>query len=183
MERVIFKVLELTKITHSLTHSSSLLLWVEHNTATKNKNKFYDESFKHSWWLVLENFEKGLKTWKMQVEKESKSVGLEKEDALNRVRWRVRVGEIMLGPGLAGVLGFSTLVPGLPEVLKFSISTPGLPRFLVFSTSGPRLPRYLGFSTWTPSLPAILEFSILGSGQAGVLGFSNLVPGLPEISR
>ena len=26
------------------------------------------------------------KTWKLQVEKESKSVGLEKEDALNRVR-------------------------------------------------------------------------------------------------
>ena len=31
---------------------------------------------------------------KMQVEKESKSVGLEKEDALNRARWRVGVGEI-----------------------------------------------------------------------------------------
>ena len=29
------------------------------------------------------------KRWKTQVEKESKSVGLEKEDALNRVRWRV----------------------------------------------------------------------------------------------
>ena len=28
------------------------------------------------------------KTWKMEVEKESKIVGLEKEDALNRVRWR-----------------------------------------------------------------------------------------------
>ena len=28
------------------------------------------------------------KTWRSQVEKESKSVGLEKEDALNRVRWR-----------------------------------------------------------------------------------------------
>ena len=26
------------------------------------------------------------KTWKMQVEKESKSVGLEKEDAMNRAR-------------------------------------------------------------------------------------------------
>ena len=33
------------------------------------------------------------KTWKMQVEKESKSVGLEKKDAMNRARWRVRVGE------------------------------------------------------------------------------------------
>ena len=33
------------------------------------------------------------KTWKRQVEKESKSVGLEKEDAVNRVRWRVGVGE------------------------------------------------------------------------------------------
>ena len=34
------------------------------------------------------------KTWKTQVEKENKSVGLEKEDALNRARWRVGVGEI-----------------------------------------------------------------------------------------
>ena len=34
------------------------------------------------------------KTWKMQVEKESRSVGLKKEDALNRARWRVGVGEI-----------------------------------------------------------------------------------------
>ena len=32
-------------------------------------------------------------TWKMQVEKESKTVGLEKEDALNRARWRVGVGK------------------------------------------------------------------------------------------
>ena len=32
------------------------------------------------------------KTWKMQVEKESKSVGLEK--VTNQARWRVRVGEI-----------------------------------------------------------------------------------------
>ena len=31
------------------------------------------------------------KTWKVQVEKESKSVGLEKKDAMNRVRWRVGV--------------------------------------------------------------------------------------------
>ena len=29
------------------------------------------------------------KTWKMQVEKESKSVGLVKKDAMNRARWRV----------------------------------------------------------------------------------------------
>ena len=34
------------------------------------------------------------KTWKTQVEKESKSVGLEKEHTLNRARWRVGVGEI-----------------------------------------------------------------------------------------
>ena len=39
------------------------------------------------------------KIWKMQVEKESKSVGLEKEDALNRVRWRVRVGKIAVRVG------------------------------------------------------------------------------------
>ena len=29
-----------------------------------------------------------------EVEKESKNVGLEKEDALNQARWRVGVGEI-----------------------------------------------------------------------------------------
>ena len=34
------------------------------------------------------------KTGKTQVEKVSKSVGLEKEDVLNRARWRVGVGEI-----------------------------------------------------------------------------------------
>ena len=34
------------------------------------------------------------KTWKMQVEKVSKSIGLEKKDAMNRARWRVGVGEI-----------------------------------------------------------------------------------------
>ena len=33
------------------------------------------------------------KTWRSQVEKESNSVAL-KEDAKNRVRWRVLVGEI-----------------------------------------------------------------------------------------
>ena len=37
--------------------------------------------------------------WKTQVEKKSKSVGLEKEDALNRVRWRVGVGEIAVRVG------------------------------------------------------------------------------------
>ena len=34
------------------------------------------------------------KTWKTQVEKESKSIGLEQKDAMNRARWRVEVGEI-----------------------------------------------------------------------------------------
>ena len=34
------------------------------------------------------------KTWKKQVEKESKSVGLEKKDAMNRARWRVGVRKI-----------------------------------------------------------------------------------------
>ena len=33
----------------------------------------------------------------MQVEKESKSVGLEKKDAMNRARWRVGVREIAAG--------------------------------------------------------------------------------------
>ena len=39
------------------------------------------------------------KTGKMQVEKESKSVGLEEEDAMNRARWRVGVGEISVRVG------------------------------------------------------------------------------------
>ena len=33
------------------------------------------------------------KTWKMQVEKESKSVCLEKKDAVNQARQRMGVGE------------------------------------------------------------------------------------------
>ena len=33
-------------------------------------------------------------TRETQVEKESKSVGLEKKDSMNRVRWRVGVGQI-----------------------------------------------------------------------------------------
>ena len=37
------------------------------------------------------------KTWKTQVEKESKSVGLEKKDAMNRERWRMGVREIAAG--------------------------------------------------------------------------------------
>ena len=39
------------------------------------------------------------KTWKMQVEKESNSVGLEKEDAMNRAKWRVGVVEIAVRVG------------------------------------------------------------------------------------
>ena len=38
------------------------------------------------------------KTWKTQVEKESRSVGLEKNDFMNRARWRVGVREIAAGP-------------------------------------------------------------------------------------
>ena len=39
------------------------------------------------------------KTWKTQMEKESKSVGLEEGDALNRARWRAGVGEIAVRVG------------------------------------------------------------------------------------
>ena len=39
------------------------------------------------------------RTWKMQVEKETKSVGLEKEDAMNRVRWRVGEEKIAVRVG------------------------------------------------------------------------------------
>ena len=37
------------------------------------------------------------KTWMTQVEKESRSVGLEKKDATNRERWRMGVREIAAG--------------------------------------------------------------------------------------
>ena len=39
------------------------------------------------------------KTWKTQVEKESKSDGLEKKNAMNRARWRVGVGEFAIRVG------------------------------------------------------------------------------------
>ena len=39
------------------------------------------------------------KIWRTQVEKKSKSVGLEKEDTLNQARWRVGVGEIAVRVG------------------------------------------------------------------------------------
>ena len=39
------------------------------------------------------------KMWKTQVEKESKSVSLEKGDAMNQARWRVGVGEIAVRVG------------------------------------------------------------------------------------
>ena len=39
------------------------------------------------------------KMWKMQVEKESKSFGLEKEDAMNQARWRMGVKEIAVRVG------------------------------------------------------------------------------------
>ena len=39
------------------------------------------------------------KSWEMQVEKKSKSVGLQKEDAMNRARWRVGIGEIAVRVG------------------------------------------------------------------------------------
>ena len=42
------------------------------------------------------------KTWKMPVDKESESVGLEKEDAMNRVRWKVGVREIAVRVGKSG---------------------------------------------------------------------------------
>ena len=35
--------------------------------------------------------------WNLQVEKESKSIGLEKKDAMNPARWRVGVREIAAG--------------------------------------------------------------------------------------
>ena len=38
--------------------------------------------------------ERPKKTWKTQVEKESKSLGLEKKDAMNCARWRVGVRKI-----------------------------------------------------------------------------------------
>ena len=42
------------------------------------------------------------KTWKTQVEKESKSVGLGKEDAMNQARWRVELERLLLEWGKSG---------------------------------------------------------------------------------
>ena len=39
------------------------------------------------------------KMWMTQVEKESKSVGLEMKDAINQARWRVEVGETAVRVG------------------------------------------------------------------------------------
>ena len=39
------------------------------------------------------------KTWKKQVEEETEKVGLKKEDALRRDKWRDRVREIAEGMG------------------------------------------------------------------------------------
>ena len=39
-------------------------------------------------------------TWKMQAENESKSVGLEKKDAMNQARWRLGVREVAAGVNL-----------------------------------------------------------------------------------
>ena len=39
------------------------------------------------------------KKWKIQVEKKSKSVGLEKEDAMNQARWRMGFGDIAVRVG------------------------------------------------------------------------------------
>ena len=46
--------------------------------------------------------ERPKKMWKMQVEKKSKSVGLEKEDALNRVRWSWALERLLLEWGKSG---------------------------------------------------------------------------------
>ena len=61
--------------------------------------------FEEGWWACFDRSigvwiegQKEVRTTKadveIQVEKKSKSVGLEKEDALNRARWKVGVGEI-----------------------------------------------------------------------------------------
>ena len=39
-------------------------------------------------------------TWKMQAENESKSVGLEKKDAMNQARWRLGVRGVAAGVNL-----------------------------------------------------------------------------------
>ena len=51
------------------------------------------------------------KTWKKQAEKESKSVGLEKKDAMNQVRWRVGVKRIAAKVGLIWLHPFPGINP------------------------------------------------------------------------
>ena len=56
------------------------------------------------------------KTWKTQVEKENKSVGLEKKDTLNGARWRCISGQITRGSSFSRSGNFK--IPG-SGILKF----------------------------------------------------------------
>ena len=53
----------------------------------------------------------------MQLEKESKSVGLKKKDAMNRARWRVGVGEIAVR---VGCMGFVEIIQEIKTKMYFS---------------------------------------------------------------
>ena len=81
------------------------IVWIEGNSGSDAKGEWSE--------MMRACVEKSIGVWsegqkearttkedvKMQVEKESKSVGLEKEDALNRARWRMGVGEIAVRVG------------------------------------------------------------------------------------
>ena len=60
---------------------------------------FWEKSRSLKWRARGSEDDQAKKMWKAQVEKESKSVGLEKEDAMNQARWRVGVGEIAVRMG------------------------------------------------------------------------------------
>ena len=81
---------------------------IEGNSGSDSKSEWSEMVWacvEEGWWTYFEKsvgvWRQGIrkrgqprKTWKMQVEKESRSVRLKKEDALNRARWRVEVGEV-----------------------------------------------------------------------------------------
>ena len=57
--------------------------------AKANGVRWYEHVLRRDDGHVLRKRGQPKKMWKTQVEKESKSVGLEKEDATNLARWRV----------------------------------------------------------------------------------------------
>ena len=107
----------LIKLRNKKSNTCTCSIWIpvsDSNTSDNGVLFLYTVSAERNWhkvlstiqWKTMEFEVKGKgkqgrpkKMWKMQLEKESKSVGLEKEDVMNRARWRVGVGEIAVRVG------------------------------------------------------------------------------------